>query len=118
MGGAQVLPQPGGQLALGVRRERVGPRRIEDRPGVAQLDRKPLRLLRLRRGGVGVGVAPDRRGGAERERLGEPAHRRLRGDALQRAQRAVGVARLQLRECLARPQLLGLRIAERDRRVA
>ena len=37
VGGAQVLAQPGGQLALGVRRQRVRPRRVEDRAGVAEL---------------------------------------------------------------------------------
>ncbi len=113
--GAQVLPQPGGQLALGVRREGVRPGRVEDRPRIPELHGQPVRLLRLRRGGLGVGVAPDRRGGAERERLGQAAHRRPRGDALERAQRGVGVARLQLRQRLPCPQLLGLGVAERDR---
>ena len=87
-------------------------------PRVAELHGEPVRLLRLRRGRVGVGVAPDRRGGAERRRLGQAAHCRRWRDALERAQRAVGVARLQLRERLTRPQLLGLGVADRDRRVA
>ena len=62
---AQVLAQPHGELALRVRCEGVRPRRVEDRPRLAELDRKAVGLVGFRCRGVGVGVDADRRGGAE-----------------------------------------------------
>ena len=58
------------QLAAGVRGGGLGPRGDGDRGGIARLQRKSARLGRLRRADLGIAES-ERRGAAERERLGQ-----------------------------------------------